>query len=252
MQSMKDFQFESPVRNDLPTSGRYYFTQSLKYKGQDFFIPTEWFKSTGPQEAFDKKNEMLVPLQPDILNILNEIENLALRDGLKMPPDYQVTGSKEEIFKRLPTRPRLYIKVAYDVVCYNKHNQIVKFTSLGMGDYRVMIQVKGLYIGSHVTTSKLVSLQLRISQIQYIANVPTCMFSMVTVPIASDMNASEKAIPSIQQGNDTVKKSGRKPKLPRQNAIGEKSVQPVEQARVESLPSTFFDDIDISTLSAMN
>ena len=73
MQAMKDFQFEATVRHDVVATSRCYYTRDLKYRGNDFFIPSEWFKSTGPQETYDKKPELLVPVQAEYLNILTEI-----------------------------------------------------------------------------------------------------------------------------------------------------------------------------------
>lgn len=219
----------------------------MKFKGQDFYIPIEWFRSSGPEDSLDKKPQLLVPIPKEYTNLLTEIQNLAIRNGLKLPAEFQMIGNKEEAFKRLPARDMFFIKLNHDVACFNKERQLMKLAALSIGDYRVMIHVKGLYIGSHGNTNKVASLQLRICQIQHAPVMPTCMFSAVL-----ETSAGEKTLQQVQQITEAPKKPARKPKLQRQNAVIEQRIQPMEEQRVETLPSNFFDDIDLSNVVALS
>jgi hypothetical protein len=249
--NFNDLKFEAPVLNQLVTLNRHYYTQNLKYRGNDLYIQTDWFRANGTKDTFDHKKELMVTLPSDFRMLLKGIEDFAIRDGLKLPMEFQSNLSNEEIFKHIPERTNLYLKMHHEVACFDKAGHLMKMDALTTGDYRAVILVKGLYIGFH-PTGKLVSLQLRIAQLQFIPRVPQCMF--VPVPnfhlpqasVASNMirvpetpQAGAESMPLSQATN----KRGRKPaKLQRQNAISEGKIQQEEHRRLESVPADFFQD----------
>ena len=213
------------------------------------------------KESFDKKFEILVPIPDEYMRLLTNIENLAINEGLKLPVEFQTNVGHEEVFKRLPIRANLYIKVNHDVACFDKNCKPIKMEAMTTGDYRVVIHVKGLYIGTH-SNGKLVSLQLRICQIQNLSKVPVCMFTCVPswpmsgsqkrqmVSTNISMPVPETPQPGVEAAPLNVPtKKGRKPKLQRQNAVVESRIQQEEHRQMETLPPDFFHDIDLNTLA---
>ena len=250
-----------PVRNELPNLNRFYFTQDLKYHNEDVFLTTNWFNSSGLKESIDKKMEMLVPMSGENLAVLKSIEETAMRDGLKLPVEFQTSHGIEAIYKRLPAKPNLYIKLHPDASCFDKNCRPIKHDALRMGDFRVIIHVKGLYIGYH-PTGKLVSMQLRIAQIQNIPRIPHCMFTPISSatlnntyqqPTAPVFNVPETPQPGVEAVSLAPNnKKGRKPKLQRQNAVVEAKIQQQEHRKMESIPADFFNDLDLSALASVH
>lgn len=237
--------FEGPTLHELPLLGRHYYTQSLKYKGSDLVLTSDWFRSDGFKYSIDKKPEMLVRLFPDTNSILKGIEDLAIQT-IKLPAEYQHSGPIEPIFKRMPAIRNLYVKVNQDAVVFNKMHMPIKREELSYGDYRVMLHVKGIYIGTHGYGGKLASLQVRICQIQFIPVAIQCLFPSI-VSQQTIEKPSEK-VPETPQPDVTANLSTRKtrrPKLQRQNAMIENRQQ--QQQKLQSLPSEFFADLDEDT-----
>ena len=249
----KDLQFEGAVRHDLSGRSRSYHTQTLKYHSQDLFLTSDWFNCLGVKENFDKKLEMLVPISSENSNILKGIEDLAIAEGLKFPIELQTNITNEQFFKRLPCTPNLYIKLDHDVVCFDKDCNVINLDALSRGDFRVIIHVKGLYLGQH-SNGKLASLQLRIVQIQNIPRTPQCMFVGIPIPNVNQQTAVNFVVPetppptSNQTNLLAPVKKGRKPKLQRQNTISDARIQQQEHNKMEALPSDFFNDLDLSAL----
>ena len=239
---------------------RVYYTQNIKYQGQELVLPTEWFNSNGIKESIDGKNEILVSVPSNYMSLIKVIENLAINGGLVIPSEFQVNVANDAIFKHTPALPRLYIKLHHEAMFFDQNCRPLKLKDLAMGDFRAMIHVKGLYIGHH-PSGKLASLQLRVIQLQNIPRIRPCMFAPVAASNLND-NRSWYNNPSMvantlvppqtpQPGAEpvTLTKKGRKPKLNRQNAISEAKIQQrQEQRKMDTLPSDFFNDLDLSAL----
>ena len=183
MTNVSNVKFEAPIRHELRESGRFYYTQNLKCQGQDLVVPSEWFTSNGLKDGLDiNKKELLVPISNDLRQTLTNIETVAINEGLRMPAE--ITGhqrvSNVEVFKHLPLaqREKLFLKLNHDVVCFDKQRKPIAFDKMQAGEFRVMILIKGLYIGHHpANDGKLASLQLRIAQIQNIPKIVHCLFN---------------------------------------------------------------------------
>ena len=266
--NVKDFVFEEPVRQELRGLDRYYYTQKLKYQGKDLLLPTNWFTSRGMRESFEKKTEIYVPITPEMFCLLKEIEAHAIAVGMKVPAELLPSGnaSRESLFKPLPEKQGYYIKVNHDALHFDKLCKPMAAERNRFGEYRVIIHVKGLYIGYH-PSAKVVSLQLRVAQTQFIPKISPCLFSSLPLnlqfetanqPQAVCLNVPQTPQPTSQtvslasNNTATINKRGRKPKLQRQNAMVENQVeeqqQQAEQRKMDGLPSDFFSDLDLSTL----
>lgn len=243
--------------NHLFNLNRHYYTQSLKCNGKDLFLQTDWFNCPGIKETIDNKKEILVTLTPEVCQVLKNIEAQAKCNGVKLPMEYQSVANTD-FFKPLPERTNFFMKLKYDTICFDQQGAPLKFEQLGIGDYRAVIHVKGLYIGHH-PSGKTVSLQLRIAQLQYIARTPTCMFgsvpSFTLAPPPPSFNSktvmSEQVPINVQQNVQPAAKKGRKPtKLQRQNAFNEMKIQQEEHRNMESIPAEFFREamMDVTNL----
>lgn len=251
--NVNEVKFDPPVCNQLVNLNRHYYTQSLKFRGNDLYLHTDWFRSSGIKKTFDSKSEILVTLTPEFRFALKSIEELAVRDGLKLPVEFQSNLSNDEIFKHLPERETFYLKLNYDATCWDKYATLMKQDAATAGDYRAVVHVKGLYIGHH-PSGKLVSLQLRIVQLQFIQSNGNCMFAKTSSGNKAPITVFVPETP--QPGADlgiapltaplTQVKRGRKPanklQLQRQNAITEARVQQEEARRLENVPADFFTD----------
>lgn len=235
--NFNDIKFEAPVRIDLVSANKHYYTQSLKYQGKDLVIPTEWFYSEGISTLYDQ-NEILTPISKDILSILRKIEDIAISNGLQLPPGFEdVSNTGHGLLKPIPEKSNLYLKLARNAVMYDKHCKPIKKADLQMGNYRVAIHVKGLYIGKH-SNDKIVSLQLRIIQVQNEANIPQCIFTSLPIPMTQNDIETKVTSLATKENTGTGKKS-RKHKLQRQNALTE----PQSEQVMETLSPEFFNEI---------
>ena len=256
--NLSEIRFEEPVRQNLQLLNRHYYTQALKYGGEDLYFATNWFRDSGVKNTDDNKKELLTHIPCDAKKCIKDIEEIAIRHGLKLPVEFQSQDSNAEIFKNLPDRESHYLKLNYDCDFFDKAGRVVKVETLSMGDYRAIIHVKGLYIGHH-PTGKLVSLQLRIAQIQFSQRMPTCMFmsipapkvpSLMSLPISGMQNNVPETPQPVHETvllNQPVRR-GRKPtKLVRQN-----NMQDCNAARMDVLPPDFFQEamMDLSSLQS--
>ena len=251
---MYNIKFEAPVRHELRNVDRTYYTQDLKWQGEDLSLQTDWFTSTGVKDGMESyKKEMLVPISNEMRQVLKEIETLAVNEGLRLPAEF--TGhqkvSNAEVFKHLPLaeREKLFIKVNHDAVCFDKQRKHIAFEKMQSGEFRVAILVKGLYIGHHpANMGKLASLQLRISQIQNDPKIVHCLFNgnKSKAPVCAFSNVPQTPQPVVGPMSLTQPaKKGRKPtKFQRQNAM----MDSIQTQELPSLPADFFNDLDLSAL----
>ena len=61
----------------------------------------------------------------------------------------------------------MYAKLHRDCSYFNSRREAMKEKDLGYGDYRVVVAIRGLYIGSYDGNGPKASLHVRIFQIQY-------------------------------------------------------------------------------------
>lgn len=234
--AISDVKFLDAVRHEL-SSNRYYYTQDLKYRGSDLYLTSDWFRSDGLKQSMDRKPEMLVKTDGDLRLMLQCLDAEAKRQ-LRIPAEFASTMyfNNETAYRSMSESGFLFIKLEYSTGFFNKLCQSLKAEELGYGDYRVIIHVKGIYIGPHGQGSKLASLQLRIHQIQYCPVVIQCLFSSSIVspsivPQALGSGGNVTVPPTPQPGQVAApfstatagggaKKSGRRPtklQLQRQN-----------------------------------
>ena len=134
----------------------------------------------------------------------------------------------------------MFLKLNADVACFDKNKQLLNLSQMSYGDYRVIILVKGTYIGIHGNSGKLASLQVRVAQLQFVPISPPCYFSMFTMtpPVEKADNSQVTQSGEVPKEQPVNKKS-RRPKLTRQNAM-------IENRQEQNMESQS-DDFDIHT-----
>ena len=238
----KLLKFDPLERHELNSVNRHYYTQRLQYNDNDLMLQVDWFKSEGIRHGFDKKPEMLIPVSQVFNKNLKLVEDEAIRQ-LKLPADLQNSLSNENAFKHLPLLKYVYAKLNRDTVVFNKYCTVLKKEALTYGEYRVILHVKGLYIGPHGQANKLASLQLRICQIQFCPIIVECLFNTPLAPVGQSQNTTVMNPPQTPQPGQS-KKLKRPTKLQRQNAVIEKPIRQIDQRPVEQFPADFFSDLD--------
>ena len=252
-----DITFEEPTRHQILPLGRSYYTQALKCSGNDLIIASDWFSSSHgiSYSHMDHKPEIRVMNCQAIVKILHTIEDVAVKQ-LKLPAEFNHSGSNEPVFKRLPSAYNLFFKLSSDCVFFDENKSITKPVDWGFGNYRVVFKIVGLYIGPHGMTEKLASLQVRIIQVQYEQTTPPCYFDMM-VPIPKPQLSlfqnnncpkppAEVKLPLLDESTQTKvavsKKKGR-PKLARLNSVMDTRLQ---QSK-ESNPAEVDTDVDMDS-----
>lgn len=240
--------------HELNNVGRSYYFQPLKVNGQDLFLTSEWFRSDGIKYGLDKKPEILFTVGILIRSILNIIEGIAIKQ-LKVPQEilkaFNVQNlSNKDLYRFLHQANNLYGKLTYDCTCFNTRRKLVKKEDLGYGEYRVIVHVRGLFIGSHSQENKLASLQLRITQMQFREVDVPCLFEpspSFNFQTGNSLPTQGQVTPITNKSSNpgtapgASKKGRKKPVVQRQNAMVEGSPPPF----MENIPAEFFDNLDI-------
>ena len=238
--NLKDIRFEAPVAHELSQSKRVYYLQDIKFQDKDLLFATDWFHGTGPKEGFEKKLEILVTLPPVLVDLLQNIELLAINGGLVIPKEFETNLPNADIFKRLPAIPNLYMKLHHEARYFDQNCMPKKAQDMNIGRYRAIIHVKAIYIGHH-PSNKLAQLQLRVMQLQHMPQVVGCMFGPMAGGMPHDSHpmgipkpqnvltaesvmaeVSENVAPAdvvMPEAAQSAPKIGRKPKVQRQNAM---------------------------------
>ena len=260
-----NIQFADPEARTLESLGKTYYTQDVTNHGQEIMLCTDWFKSDGVQGGIGGKPEMMFKTTGAVREVLNIIEGEAVRQ-LRVPVEVmreyginaEVTENKA-LYKPLFNSEYLFAKLHRDCTIFNTRRELMKREALGYGEYRVVIHVKGLYIGNLNLEGKVASLTVRIYQIQYRPVNVTCLFESapglmtgnLPKPTAQGMqtetaqNSKQNIPPTPQaQASTTGKKNAKKPgrsSLSRQNAM----IEPQQQNPTESMATDFFEDFNI-------
>ena len=271
--------FSDPIAQTIESNGKKYYMQTVTNDGKDVFICSDWFRSEGIKPGFDKKPELLFKTVGKVRDVLNVIEHEAVRQ-LRMPPELVSNLSLTEsqldvktIYKPVHSGDVMYAKLHRDCSFFNLKREVIKKTDLEYGEYRVVIHVKGLYIGNHPEKGVTASLHIRIFQIQYRELNVQCLFDLTSGIVSSPLSQSNaQNIPTdaptpifqssyppppteqplttntkkTQQPSTTNKKNGRgksKAGLMRQN--GTATVEALQQVPMEALPNDFFADLNV-------
>ena len=263
--------FGDPISQKIESSGKKYYMQNVVNNGQDVMICSDWFRSDGIKFGIDRKPELLFKTSGRLRETLNVIESEAVRQ-LRIPPDFLSQSGiiadhvdNKSLYKPLYHGEFMYAKLHRDCSFFNNRREMIKGSDLGYGDYRVVICVKGLYIGSHNENGAMASLHIRIFQIQYREVNMTCLFEtatsgmiskgLMTSPHNTSPQTSSTIPPPPQetsytlppppppQPSTTTKKNGRKNAKVKAN--GDVPGEYQQEVPVEALPTDFIHDLTV-------
>ena len=258
-QATYKIQFAEPISQIIESNGKKYYMQLATNNGQDIMICSDWFRSDGMKAGIDKKPEMLLKTGGRLREVLNVIEAEAVKQ-LHIPSElvsqFGLTATQldgKTFYKPVHNGEYMYIKLHRDCAFFNAKREVMKKCDVGYGEYRVVIHVKGLYIGQN-ENGPTASLHLRIFQVQYRDVNVTCLFetSAGLLTNASQPNTQNPQnmppeTPSANPPQPTTsgKKNGRKgakATLQRQNGT---MIESQQQVPLEVLPQDFISEFNI-------
>ena len=250
------FLFKDPVLHELANLDKSYHLQNVTTDcGHNVFITTDWFLSDGIKSGLNNKAEMQFEVKQSVRDVLNVIETEAVRQ-LKIPQDVlRQNGIQGEVplnsvYRLLNQSEYLFARLERECPIFDKNGRnILKRDQTGFGEYRVLLHVKGIYIGEHSRDGKLASLQMRIAQIQFkevnllclldplpgLCRNPTLLeANSMPLPLAS--STPVKAVPNAPR---KAPRSRPRPTLQRQNAMTDSQVmnETLDSATAEFMAS---------------
>lgn len=248
--------FSDPIPQTIESTGKKYYMQNATNNGQDIMVCSDWFRIDGIKAGLDKKPEMLVKMSGRVRETFNVIEKEAVQQ-LRVPPDMleslKISAEQmnnDKFYKPLYSGEFMYIKLHRDCSFFNSRRELVRRSELGYGEYRVLLCVKGLYIGSNAENGAMASLHIRIFQIQFrevngacLFEASACLHAQNTPPPTQTINQPSPVNQPLQtqQPSTSNKKNSRgksKPALARQNAV--EVVEAEQQVPTEISPHDFF------------
>ena len=263
MLATPNFTFGEPVRCELQTLGKTYYLQHLSTDNNGkVLITSDWFRSDGIKTGVNNKAQMLFKTSGIVRNYLNVIEAAAVQQ-LKIPIDLvREHGIPNDcpatsMYRTLNQSEYLYAKLDRECSIFNSKRQIIKKEDTGFGEYRILLHVKGLYLGSHSSPSKLASLQIRIIQIQFREVSMTCLLEpmaglcrnqMESMPMSAPTptpiatSTPMKPPPVVVPNAPKKTRQRQKPALQRQNALSESQI--LTQA-LDNGATDFFAEMDV-------
>ena len=149
------------------------------YKDGVFTFMTNWFASEGlSHSVYDKRLEMRFRFTEALKQIVHELESVAITSYvIPNGNDRFANITKEALFKRIPVGVHhLFAKLAPECICFDENFDKIDKKELAYGNYRLVVQIPSIYIGRHGQDTKLASLMFRVTQIQYHAVDPPCLF----------------------------------------------------------------------------
>ena len=268
MPSAPKFTLSDPVQVELQALSKTYYLQHLSTDNSDHdvLITSDWFRSDGIKTGCNNKAEMMFKTTGVVRHYLNAIE-AAIPQQLKIPVDLlQGHGIPSDcqiasLYRSLNQSDYLYAKLERECAIFNTKRQVIKREETGFGEYRILLHVKGLYLGSHSTPGKLASLQMRITQIQFREINMTCLLepmpglcrnqmqmSMpVSAPTPIATSTPNKPPPAaVPNAPKKGRQRQQKPTLQRQNALSESQIQnQILSQALDNASNDFFADMDV-------
>lgn len=213
--------FNEPISHDINDGEKTYYMQDLIYQNQPLYIQSDWFLSDGPKLNDYKKPELLVKIDGQMKSLFQAVENAA-RTQVKYPEAFKFdsTKNKDDFYRKLPEKGAMYCKLDRAVQAFDKNCKLLSANSLAYGKYRVIIHIKGIYIGQHGEQTYLSSLHMKIVQIQYVAEYLPCLFSLTPIVhqgVKEQISSNDKNDKNVPPSKS--KKTSRRPRLQRQNAM---------------------------------
>ena len=160
-----DIEFSHP--KSVKGKGFTCHYQYASLHGEGLYLQTPSFLSKGPKKSrFNDEFQLLIPKA--CTSQLLAIDERAMQ-SLKCPDDtpkhLRKSFETKEGYKQLQS-DKVYLKFSKDWKCFNKKGEVIN-CDLTTGSYTLVLQIIGIFIGHHGSTSNIASLQVRIKQVQF-------------------------------------------------------------------------------------
>ena len=218
------------------------FYQYLRYNNsRTILIQSDKFETDGIRRSqFDENTYQLAVPKSALANTVMRLDDY-LSSTFTMPSIVPSTFKVAEPYKKLANKPHedVFIKIdseklrVYDFERNEIHFD--NFNKLQHGQYKVIIKICGIYIGSHGSIPKFASLQMKIVQIMYQRQFENDCYFLTdeTSAIMSSPQRSPPPSPGLPSFDtiDELPQQSTKPSLSRQNALKRKSVTPTNKKK---------------------
>lgn len=163
--------------------------QSLSYDGQPCLLQTKPFIASGlTKSKFQDQPQMFIPSSSiPVLIDIDEIAKKALIFPEDAPSSWKEAFDSGEAYKSLNI-DKLYLKTKNLIIYDTEGDQYDG--ELKQGTYSAILHVVGIYIGSHGTTTKRASLQVKVKQLQYEPLADKCLFVKPTELMQSNKHSA--------------------------------------------------------------
>ena len=229
--------FDKPCRRVIEQAGKIYFFQEVKNHNADVMIVSEWFRGDGAKPGFDKKPEMFVKVDGHMRAVLDVFESEAVKQ-LKVTDDVlrqmgiaqqSANVDSKAVYKPVFRGEYMYVKLHRDCAAFNARKEVMRTCNLGYGEYRVVLNVTGLYIGLNSDLDLTASLHIRVYQIQFRDVNVTCLFdSLPTVDTTAGDMASTSITRTLPTAPQQTKRGGGDKKKSKERAKPDGEAQTME------------------------
>ena len=148
---------------------RWY--QFLLYDGKRLYIETPSFPSDGPR-ASPLNGVIHLPIPDTCVGEVLKVDEVA-REKFVVPTTVpeawrEKARNGEPVYKSMGNAAeKHYFKFDDALLVFNSKREVIDQDEFGMGEYKCILHVKGIYIGGHGELDRFASLQCRIIQMMY-------------------------------------------------------------------------------------
>lgn len=169
-----------------------YF-QSLRHEHPycHFYLQTNNFYSRGPQiSKLNGKMQMYIPEEAGIHERLCTLLSMCKAEAACPNGEWQVNFDNGTAWKDID---KVYATFAQEWQAFDFMRKPVECDKLDSGDYALLLQVTGVYMGSHGTSDKLASMQVKVIQVMYEAKSKfnECLFIPIPQPSTKQLLQSK-------------------------------------------------------------
>ena len=156
------------------TAKRWYQYVNYGEMRQRLVIQTPEFYAAQPVESKYKDNTFQLAIPYEAMEAVLKVDEF-VRQHIELPANAPATWRQQHSieedtkgwYKDMRDREVFYVPLEPGAAIFNRKREPIT-TELGAGSYKVLVQIRGVYIGTHGTlTDKFASLQMRIIQLIY-------------------------------------------------------------------------------------
>jgi len=198
-----------PTRKVQGIGNTFYF-QTLNYGDDGFYLQVPFFHSNGMSTSgYSNMRQMRVTFPKWQQVILKTIDSFA-KECVELPesaPTHWRKALEEGVgYKELPEFDTLFLKLSDHFQAFDLFTNAMECEDLKRGRYMGLVHVTGLYIGSHGSTGKVASLQMKVLQLVYEPlPIDKCLINIDKTASSDGKEESKKRGRKSKDGNPKLK-----------------------------------------------